>query len=80
MPSSSESASRVEQNRTAASIAGGSLVVIVGVAIAYWGGVLESLIPPGGPAADAIPLIVVVSVLLVALVVWSWGRVLSWLG
>ncbi len=63
----------------AAAIVVASLVGIVALAALYWSGFLTVLRPPGGPAADAVPLYVLLGVVGVGLVLWGWKRVLSML-
>ncbi|MFC4541249.1 hypothetical protein ACFO5R_04845 [Halosolutus amylolyticus] len=69
--------SRVEDNRMAATIVVGSVLVVVGLAILYRYGWLDSLVPPGGPAIEAVPLIGFLIAVVVALAIWGWGRFLS---
>ena len=78
MPSSSHDRSRIANNRLAVVIVLGSLLAIVTVGWLYRAGLLDSLVPARGPAADALPMYFLVAAILVALVVWSWGRLLSW--
>ncbi|MFP8951950.1 hypothetical protein ACLI4Z_03100 [Natrialbaceae archaeon A-arb3/5] len=71
--------SQIADNRLAASVAVGSLIVLAAVWVLYWVGVLDSLVPAHGPAADAVPLYLLIAVVAIVLVVWSWTRVLSFL-
>lgn len=77
MKNSSQDVSQQDENRTAVSVAAGSLVVIVAVGVVYWLGLFDELLPAGGPTADAVPLLLIVSLFVLVLVVWSWSRVLS---
>lgn len=67
-------------NRLAAGIAVGSLLALVGAWYLYRTGMITALLPAHGPPADAIPLSLLLAAVLVALVVWSWNRLLSWFG
>ncbi|WP_049922500.1 hypothetical protein [Halopiger djelfimassiliensis] len=69
--------SRIATNRMAVAIVVGSIVVAVALAGLYWSGALEAFVPDRGPAADAVPLYLLLAGLSVALVLWSWKRVLS---
>lgn len=69
--------SRVETNRMAVAAAVGSLLVALALALLYWTGLLAALVPEHGPAADAVPLYVLLAVVFLALVVWGWQRFLS---
>ncbi|WP_276254556.1 hypothetical protein [Halomontanus rarus] len=69
--------SRIEANRMAVTVAAGSLLVGVALGVGYWFGLFDSLIPTGGFAAADLPLLLLVPVLLLVLVVWSWSRILS---
>lgn len=70
--------SRIANNRLAVAVVVGSLLAAVAAAWLYRVGLFEAVVPERGPAADALPLYVLSAVALVALVVWSWGRLLSW--
>ena len=78
MADSTREPSRIANNRLAVAVVVGSLAVAVVVTALYRAGVLEFLVPERGPAADALPLYFLSAVVLVALVVWGWGRLLSW--
>ncbi|WP_265109801.1 hypothetical protein [Halosolutus halophilus] len=69
--------STVEENRMAAMIVVGSVLVAVGLAILHRYGWLEVLVPAGGPAIDAVPLILFLIAVAIALTIWGWKRVLS---
>ena len=69
--------SRIEENWLAISVAAGSLVVLFVLAVLYWTSGLAVLIPPGGPAADSLPLYLLFGAVLIGLVLWSWSRLLS---
>ena len=70
--------SRIANNRLAVAVVVGTLVVAVAAVAFHRVGLFGALVPEGGPAADAVPLYFVLAVFLFALVVWSWGRLLSW--
>ncbi|WP_440770069.1 hypothetical protein [Natronorubrum sp. DTA28] len=70
--------SRIANNRLAVAVVVGSLLVLSAVGLLYRTGLLEDIVPTYGPAADAAPLYVLMAVALLALVVWSWGRLFSW--
>lgn len=69
--------SRIEVNRMAVTVAAGSLLVGVALGVAYWFGLFETLIPDAGLAAEDLPMLLLVPLLLLVLVVWSWSRILS---
>ncbi|APX97159.1 hypothetical protein [Natronorubrum daqingense] len=70
--------SRVENNRLAITVVVGSLIVAALVVVLVRSGWIDLLVPEHGPAADALPLYVLVAVVLFVLVVWSWSRLFSW--
>lgn len=69
--------SRIANNRLAVAVVVGSLCLVVGAWLLIQTGLLDELIPAHGPAADAVPLYLLVGLVLVGLVVWSWQRFLS---
>ncbi|WP_255170398.1 hypothetical protein [Natrononativus amylolyticus] len=77
MDDSSRTPSRIGENRLAAAVAVGSLAVVIALAVLYWTSVLEVVVPPGGPAADSLPLYGLFAVALIGLVIWGWSRLLS---
>ena len=78
MADSTRERSRIADNRLAVAVVVGSLLAAVAAAWLDRAGLFEALVPARGPAADALPLYVFSAVALVALVLWSWGRLLSW--
>ncbi|WP_090507524.1 hypothetical protein [Natronorubrum sediminis] len=78
MSGSDQTQSRVENNRVAIAVVVGSLVVAALVVVLARAGWIDYLVPEHGPAADALPLYVLVAVVLFVLVVWSWSRLFSW--
>lgn len=72
--------SRIANNRLAVAIVVGSLLVAAAIGLLYRAGLVDYLVPARGPPADAVPLYFLVAVFLLALVVWSWGRLVSWFG
>lgn len=78
MTDSDREQSRIDNNRLAAAVVAGSLVVAALAAVLYRAGWIEYLVPAHGPAADAVPLYFLIVVALLALVVWSWNRLFSW--
>lgn len=77
MGQSDRELSRLEANRMAITVAAGSLLVVLGLGIAYWFGLFDELVPAAGFAAEDLPLLFLVPLLLLVLVVWSWSRILS---
>ena len=70
--------SRIANNRLAVAVVAGSLLALAAVGLFYRTGLGASLVPSHGPAADAVPLFALIAVVLLVLVVWSWGRLFSW--
>ncbi|QCS43987.1 hypothetical protein [Natrinema versiforme] len=68
--------SRIATNRAAAAIAVGSLLVAGAIALLARRGLLEFLVARG-VAVDALPFYLLFVALLLWLVVWSWGRLMS---
>lgn len=66
----------IATNRAAAAIVVGSLLVAGAIALLARRGLLEFLVVPG-VAVDALPFYLLFVGLLVWLVVWSWGRLMS---
>ncbi|WP_306056018.1 hypothetical protein [Natronococcus wangiae] len=77
MEGSENERSRIANNRLAAAVVVGSLCLVAAVWLLAQVGLLGDLIPARGPAADAVPLYLLVGLVAVGLVVWSWRRVLS---
>lgn len=72
--------SRIATNRTAVAIAVGSLVVAAVTALLARRGLLDPVLEffvMYGVAVDTLPIYLLFVVLLVWLVVWSWGRLLA---
>ena len=78
MSDSNQPHSRIENNRLALTVVVGSVVVAALVVVLARAGWIDFLVPEHGPAADALPLYVLVAVVLFVLVVWSWSRLFSW--
>ncbi|WP_436347221.1 hypothetical protein [Natronorubrum sp. FCH18a] len=70
--------SRIANNRLAVAVVVGSLLVLAAVGLLYRTGLLDYVVPTHGPAADAVPLYFLIAAALLALVVWSWSRLVSW--
>ncbi|MFC6769162.1 hypothetical protein [Natrinema soli] len=68
--------SRIATNRTAVVIAASSLLIAAVGALLARRGLLEAVIA-NGIAVDALPLYLLVALLAVWLVIWSWGRLLA---
>jgi hypothetical protein len=77
MTDSEREHSRIANNRLAAAVVVGSLCLAVAVWLLFRAGLVGELFPEYGPAADAVPLYLLVGLVLVGLVIWSWQRVLS---
>ncbi|MCU4742962.1 hypothetical protein OB955_18475 [Halobacteria archaeon AArc-m2/3/4] len=77
MGQSDQDLSRLEANRMAATIAAGSLLVLVAIAVAYRYGLFDELLPAAGFAAEDLPMLLLVPLLVLVLVIWSWSRILS---
>lgn len=69
--------SRIANNRMAAVIVVGSLCLVVVVGLLFQAGLIDDFVFGPGPAADAVPLYLLVGLVIVGLVVWSWQRFLS---
>ncbi|WP_440766217.1 hypothetical protein [Natronorubrum sp. DTA7] len=78
MPNPDREQSRIANNRLAVAVVVGSLLVLAAVGLFYRTGLGTALVPSHGPAADAVPLFGLIAVVLLVLVVWSWGRLFSW--
>lgn len=70
--------SRIANNRLAAAVVVVSLLVAALAVSLYRAGLFDAFAPERGPAIDAIPLYFLVVVFFGALLIWSWGRFLSW--
>ncbi|SDQ24478.1 hypothetical protein [Natronobacterium texcoconense] len=69
--------SRIADNRLAVTIVVGSLVAVGVLAVLFWSGSSDRLVPAYGPAPDAVPLYLLFVIVGVVLLIWSWQRVLS---
>ncbi|OVE83945.1 hypothetical protein [Natronolimnobius baerhuensis] len=77
MDESDREHSRIADNRLAAAVVLGSLVVAtVGVGL-YWSGYTSLLVPADGPIADALPLYLLTVLVCFGLLIWGWQRFLS---
>lgn len=68
---------RVANNRLAVVVAAGSLLAAVAVTLLYLTGSLARLFPERLPEVTALPVYAIGVLCLIALVVWSWDRVVS---
>lgn len=64
-----------EENRMAAMIVVGSILVAIGLTVLYWYGWLDYVVPAERPVIDAVPLLFFL--IAIVLTIWGWGRFLS---
>lgn len=77
MAGSENERSRIANNRLAVAVVVGSLCLVAAVWLVAQAGLLDELISGQGPAADAVPLYLLVGLVTVGLIIWSWQRFLS---
>lgn len=69
--------SRITKNRFAVAIVSGSGLLLGGLALLYWIGFLDPPIAMWPPTITVLPLYLIGVLGILALIVWSWRRLLS---
>lgn len=77
MENSQREWSRIAENRFAVAVVGGSVLLLGGLALLYWFGLIDRLAVMRPPEVASLPLYLIVGFVVLLIVVWSWRRLLS---
>lgn len=69
--------SRISKNRFAVAVVSGSVLLLGGLALLYWVGFIDQLTAMRPPEIASLPLYLIGVLGVLAIVVWSWRRLLS---